>query len=68
MFEGDIDDIQGMMLDIASAGEDLAKIEAKLSTIVAEKEEFEKAEQVLEAAVNKDIYKNQFKSTDEQAS
>jgi len=62
MFEGDIDDIQGMMLDIVSAGEDLAKIEGKLSQIVAEKEQFEKAEKVLEGAVNKDIYLNEFKA------
>jgi len=60
-FEGDIDEIQGMMLDITSAGEDLGRIEGKLSQIVAAKEKFSTAEVLLETAVNKDTYENKWK-------
>jgi len=63
LFEGDINEIQGMMIDIASAGEDLAKIENGLAQVVANKENFDTAEKLLEAAVDKNDYKNSWKPT-----
>jgi len=62
MFEGDMNEIQGMMLDIVSAGQDLQMIEGKLSQVLAAKDDFITAEKKLEAAVDKKIYENAFNS------
>jgi len=51
MFEGDLDAIQGSLLDIKSAGEDLGVIEGKLKTLMDDKSKIQDAEGLLQAAV-----------------
>jgi len=65
MFEGDMNDIQGALLDIQTAGQDLQTEEGMLEQVVAKKADFEAAEKTLEAAVT-NVYQNEWKPKDGQ--
>ena len=59
-FQGDLDEIQGALIDVATAGEDLSKKEDQLYNLVGLSSTIMNAETTLEAAVDKDMYNNSF--------
>ena len=61
LFEGDLNEIQGSMMDIKSAAEDLETIETKLSDLAGKKDTIHQAELLLERAVDKTAYTNGWK-------
>ena len=61
-FENNLDGIQGALVDISKAGEDLVTIETKLEALVDGSALIYKAESVLENAVVKTDFVNAWKS------
>jgi len=62
-FEGTLDSVQGAILDMLIAGENLDIMEAKLEELVRQKQVIFDAETILEAAVDAAAYDNEFKHT-----
>ena len=58
LFESDLDYIQGAMLDIGAAGEDLKTMERKLAELVGKKDTIYQVEDLLQGAVDKTVYLN----------
>ena len=67
-FENTLDGIQGALIDIGSAKNDLDVMEKKLEAIVDGSSMIFKAEIVLENAVAKDVYENAWKESEEDSS
>merc|ERR1711981_1344594 len=59
-FQGDLDNIQGALIDVATAGEDLSKKEDQLHTLVGMSSTIMDAETILETAVDKTAYQNNY--------
>jgi len=62
-FEGTLDSVQGAIIDMLMAGEDLDIMEAKLEELVKQRQVIFDAETLLEAAVDASVYDNEFKHT-----
>ena len=60
-FENNLDGLQGALVDISKAGEDLKVLENKLECLVDGSALIYKAESVLENSVGKDVYINAWK-------
>merc|ERR1712001_433359 len=63
-FENTLDNIQGALVDVANAGEDLGAKEDQLATLVGDSLKIMNAETVLETAVEKAAYKNSYAVAD----
>jgi len=61
-FENNLDGLQGALVDISKAGEDLKILETKLEGLVDGSGLIYKAESELENSVGKDVYNNAWKS------
>ena len=57
-FEGNLDQIQGAIIDINRAGNDLGRMEVKLDELVKKKASIFKAETALSNAVDSSVYEN----------
>jgi len=59
-FSGTLDNIQGALVDVKSAGEDLGAKEDQLDALVKDSMKIMSAETLLETAVEKAAYQNSF--------
>merc|ERR1712001_109376 len=63
-FSGTLDNIQGALVDVKSAGEDLGAKEDQLDALVKDSMKIMNAETLLETAVRKPDYKNSYVEAD----
>merc|ERR1712001_813962 len=63
-FAGTLDNIQGALVDVKSAGEDLGAKEDQLDALVKDSMKIMNAETLLETAVRKADYKNSYVEVD----